>query len=99
MGTKFHNSGQVGILGENITNNGTAIGQDARVVVTVDWIGIRKEIEMLSASGVEDITIQSLTDAVEKEDVGLLRSCLNAGNVAKDFLVSLGASLLANILG
>lgn len=98
MSSKFNNSGNVGIMGENITNNGNVVGKNADNIINIDWKSISGEIEILSKNGVGASVIQKLNEAVEKKDDKLLQACLNAAKLTRDFLLSLGASLLANCL-
>lgn len=98
MSSKFNNSGNVGIMGENIINNGSVVGNHADNITNIAWSSISDEINILSANGVDASVIKTLNNAVEKKDSKLLQTCLSAARLTRDFLISLGASLLANCL-
>lgn len=98
MTSKFINSGNVGIMGEGIENSGVVIGKNADSITNIDWKSISDEIKILSANGVDAAVVKELNSAVAKKDSGLLQLCLKTANITKDFLISLGASILANCL-
>ena len=98
MSAKFNNSGNVGIMGENIVNNGTVVGKNADSITNIDWKSISDEIKILSTNCVDASVIQNLNEAAKKKDSKLIQTCLTAANITRDFLISLGASLLASCL-
>lgn len=84
-------------MGENVKNDGVAVGDVGEKIVCIDWQSICDEIEILSASGISAEVVSSLKDAASKKDSTLLRACLKAATISADFLVDLGANVLATI--
>ena len=95
MTAKFFNSGNVGIMGEHIENTGYSVGKYTDISTNIDWGTIADEIKILSSHGVD---VTELNKAVDGKDNSLLKLSLRAAKLTKDFLVSVGASLLANYL-
>lgn len=98
MSSNFNNYGNVGIMGEQINNHGIVNGQQIGNIEKFDWNSIRDEIKILSRNNIDNSVIQGLNEATEKEDGQLLKVVINAANLTREFLISLGASLLASFI-
>lgn len=99
MTAKFNNFGQAGIIGEDFTNSGTAIGQATQNHIALNWDKIAEEVQLVtSKTSLPADVLQHLKAAVDNRDQGMLTRGLRLANLTRDFLLSFGASLLANLL-
>ena len=98
MQNQYINNGTVIMMGENNTSNGTTIGQQNSSIMPDDWDRIRSEINVIlnKLPTLNADLKDNLETAVQKKNPKMLTVALQAAHITRDFLISLGASLLAN---
>ena len=98
MTVTFNNSGNVGAMGEEIINHGSITGQHIEDHSNIDWDALIEEISKLSQHDISSDTVQELNQAAINRSDSDLKEILSAKKITYDFLVSVGASILAGLL-
>ena len=100
MPNTFINNGTVGMMGENNTNNGDITGQQNTGITPEHWEAICKEIRLIieTKKTLNYDQIQKINNAVEQKDPVKLSNVLRICNISRDFVISLGASIVENMM-
>lgn len=96
------NMSQININVGNSGNTNIGVQNSGDVCLNqtaADWNKLTEDINKItSQKTLEPSVVDHLKDAVQRKDINLLKSVLEAAKMTKDFMLSVGASYLANHL-